>query len=115
MTLYSFLCGPGRLEDSDRSSFLLSFERKIFKRNTLQTAEIPPSIARFSYLSGCCSEVIFRLPHEIVILSTSNSSPKQFSNVRSLIPGTLEQPRSVPSLTGKTEARLLMEPYPFLQ
>lgn len=78
-------------EPSACSSFLL--KRRILKRNPLQTAEMYPSLAPFSYLSEGFREVIFRLPHEIVILSTCNSS----SNVSSLIASTLEKLCSAPS------------------
>ena len=60
-------------------------------RETLQTAEISPLQAPFSYLSERFSEAVCRLPHEMVILSTSNSSPRLSSNVSSLISAPLEK------------------------
>lgn len=71
---------------------------KYLRKMVLQTTEISSSISTFSYLLGCFSEVIFRLPREIVILSTSNSSPEQFSNVSSLILSPLKELCSAPSL-----------------
>lgn len=50
-------------------------ERSVFKRETLQTAELSPSLARCSYCSEHLGEVIFSLPHEIVTLSPSHLSP----------------------------------------
>lgn len=73
-------------------------KRKALTTNVLQTTEISPSLSVFSYLLGSFSAVIFRLPRGTGILSTSNSSPKQFSNVSSLIPGPLEKLCSAPSL-----------------
>lgn len=85
-----------------RSSFPL--ERKIFKRNTLQTAEISPLLAPFSYLSERFSEAVCRLPHEMVIPSTSNSSPQPSSNVSSLILSPSQEVSHVPHLSDR-EAR----------
>lgn len=89
-------------EASPRSSFPL--ERKIFKRNTLQTAEISPLLAPFSYLSERFSEAVCRLPHEMVIPSTSNSSPQPSSNVSSLILSPSREVSHVPHLSDR-EAR----------
>ena len=83
---------------------LFRWREKSFKRNALQTAEISPLLAPFSYLSERFSEAVCRLPHEMVIPSTSNSSPQPSSNVSSLILSPPREVSDVPHLSDR-EAR----------